>query len=370
MDVILNHRYLIISLVIAAVLLAAYRLILWLLGVVIIPDDSVGVVTKKFVLVGKSRRLPDGRIVALNGEAGFQAETLSPGLHMGLWPWQFSVDRQKFLTVPQGKVGCVEACDGKPLSSGRIVAKHIDCDSFQDARSFLANGGERGPQMTVIPSGTYRVNTLLFKVSVVDAVAVPPGKIGVVEARDGKPLTGGRIIARQVDCDSFQDGQAFIDHGGERGPQMAVISPGIYRINPFLFAVSLADAIDVPDNKIGVVMTREGNPLPDGEIAGPSVAGHNMFQNPQAFVDAKGCKGLQEQVLLAGRYFINPRFATVELVDMVEVPIAHVGVVIAFVGKEGNDVTGDSFRHGNLVSRGEKGVWATPLDPGKYPLNP
>jgi uncharacterized membrane protein YqiK len=370
MDVILNHRYLLISLIGAALLLAAYRLILWVLGVVIIPDDSVGVVTKKFVLLGRNRRLPDGRIVALNGEAGFQADTLSPGLHMGLWPWQFSVDRQKFLTIPQGKLGCVEACDGKPLSSGRIVARHVDCDSYQDARSFLANGGERGPQMTVIPSGTYRINTLLFKVSVVDAVAVPPGQIGVIEARDGKPLTGGRIIARQVDCDCFQDGQAFIDHGGERGPQMAVISPGIYRINPFLFAVSLADAIDVPDNKIGVVMTREGNALPDGEIAGPSVAGHNMFQNPQAFVEAKGCKGLQEQVLLAGRYFINPRFATVELVDMVEVPIAHVGVVIAFVGKEGNDVTGDSFRHGNLVSKGEKGVWATPLDPGKYPLNP
>jgi hypothetical protein len=61
---------------------------------------------------------------------------------------------------------------------------------------------------------------------------------------------------------------------------MVVISPGIYRINPYLFSVSLAGAIDVPDNKIGVVMTREGNPLPDGEIAGPSVAGHNMFQNP------------------------------------------------------------------------------------------
>jgi hypothetical protein len=33
---------------------------------------------------------------------------------------------------------------------------------------------------------------------------------------------------------------------------MAVISPGIYRINPFLFTMSLADAVDVPDNKIGV----------------------------------------------------------------------------------------------------------------------
>jgi len=366
----MGHWQLISIIVSSVIFLALYRVWLWLCGVHIVPDDSVGIVTKKFVLFGAHRTLPDGKIIALNGEAGYQAETLSPGMHAALWPWQYSIELVKFLTVPSGKVGAVEACDGGPLASGRIVAKRVACDSYQDARAFLVNGGERGPQMSLIPPGTYRINSLLFKVSVVDAVTVPPGKIGIVEARDGKPLDKGRIIARQVACDSFQDGQAFMDLGGERGPQMAVIAAGTYRINPFLFAVSLADVIDVPDNKVGVVMTREGCSLAAGEIAGPTVSGHNLFQNPQAFVDAGGSKGLQEQVLLAGRYFINPRFATVELVDMVEVPIANVGVVIAFVGKEGTDVTGESFRHGNLVSKGEKGVWVTPLDPGKYPLNP
>jgi uncharacterized membrane protein YqiK len=370
MDVLFDHWRLWVAIAVAIVLLVCYRFVLWLCGVIIVPDDSVGMVTKKFVLFGSHRSLPDGRIVALNGEAGFQATTLSPGLHIGLWPWQYAVDLAAFLTVPQGKVGAVEACDGKPLLSGRMVAREVACDSFQDARAFLTGGGERGPQMSVIPPGTYRINSLLFKVNIVDAVTVPPGKIGVVEARDGKPLSNGRIIARQVDCDCFQDGQAFIDQGGERGPQMAVMSAGTYRINPFLFSVSLADVVDVPDDKVGVVMTREGAPLAEGEIAGPTVAGHDMFQNPQAFVNAGGSKGLQEQVLLAGRYFINPRFATVELVDMVEVPIANVGVVIAFVGKEGVDVTGESFRHGNLVSKGERGVWVSPLDPGRYPLNP
>ncbi len=246
----------------------------------------------------------------------------------------------------------------------------MPCDSFQDARAFLQTDGERGPQMAIIPPGTYRINTLLFTISLFDAVVVPPGKIGVVEARDGRTLGTGRVIARQVECDSFQDGQAFVANGGERGPQMAIIAPGTYRINPYLFSVQLADAIDIPENKVGIVTTREGQALDAGEIAGPSVDGHNMFQSPQAFVDAKGCKGLQEQVLLGGRYFINPRFATVEIVDMVDVPIAHVGVVIAFVGKEGKDVTGDAFKHGNLVSKGEKGVWVEPLDPGKYPINP
>jgi len=370
MDYVLGHWRLTAIALAAIILVLRYRWVLALCGVIIVPDDSVGVMTKKFVLFGRNRRLPAGRIVALNGEAGYQADTLPPGLHLGLWPWQYSVELVKFFTVPPGKVGCVEACDGEPLPSGRIVAQLVPCDSFQDSRAFLQNKGQRGPQMGVIPPGTYRINSLLFTVTLNDAIVVPPGKIGVIEARDGKPLCDGRVIARHVDCDSFQDAPAFMDGGGERGPQMAIIAPGTYRINPFLFSVQLADAVDIPDNKVGVVTTREGFSLPAGEIAGPVIGGHNMFQSPQVFVDGKGGKGLQEQVLLAGRYFINPRFATIEMVDMTEVPIAHVGVVIAYVGKEGKDVTGDAFRHGNLVSRGEKGVWVEPLDPGKYPVNP
>ena len=369
-DLFFSHWHAAVTVLSILFLLITYKWWLWLFGVIIVPDDSIGVVTKKFVLVGSQRNLPDGRIIALNGEAGFQAVTLPPGLQVGLWPWQYSVELTKFFTVPQGKIGCVEACDGVSLPSGRIVAKQVACDSFQDARAFLMNGGERGPQMGVIPPGTYRINPLLFSIAIFDALNVPQGKIGVVEARDGKPMPSGRIIARHVDCDSFQDASAFMKGGGERGPQMALIAPGTYRINPLLFSVQTMDAIDIPDNKVGIVTTRDGSALPKGEIAGPAIEGHSLFQNPQAFIDRGGTKGLQEQVLLAGRYFINPRFATIEMVDMAEVPIAHVGVVIAFVGKEGRDVTGDQFRHGNLVSKNERGVWIEPLDPGRYPINP
>jgi uncharacterized membrane protein YqiK len=370
MGLILEHIGTIALAIIVLALLISYRRVLWLFGVIIVPDDSIGVVTKKFVLLSSIRSLPPGRIIALNGEAGYQADTLAPGLHLAFWPWQYRVELVKFFTVPALKVGLVEACDGKPLPSGRIIARQVACDSFQDARAFLQNNGERGPQMAIIPPGTYRINPLLFTIHLTDAISIPPGKIGVVEARDGAQLPSGHVIARQVACDSFQDGNAFLAGGGERGPQMAMIAPGMYRINSMLFDVHLADVVDIPENRIGIVTTREGKALASGEIAGPAVENHEMFQNPDAFVRNGGCKGLQEQVLLAGRYFINPRFATIEVVDMVDVPIAHVGVVIAYVGKEGKDVTGESFRHGNLVSRGEKGVWVDPLDPGKYPVNP
>ncbi len=266
-------------------------------GTVIVSKDEIGIVNKKWVLVGRNRTLPDGAIVALNGEAGLQADTLAPGIHFGLWAWQFAVSKVPFTTIDKGHIGIVEARDGRPLSGGRVLAKTVECNSFQDARGFLTHGGERGPQISIIPPGTYRINTGLFQ-------------------------------------------------------------------------VAAADVLEIPDNMVGVVTTKDGKPLATGEIAGKEVTGHNMYQDAESFITSGGNKGLQEQVILAGRYFINPRFATVETKPMTDVPIANVGVVIAYVGAEGKDVTGDSFKHGNLVSRGQKGVWFDPLDPGKYPINP
>jgi len=266
-------------------------------GTVIVSKDEIGVVNKKWVLFGKNRTLPDGAIVALNGEAGLQADTLAPGIHFGLWAWQFAVSKVPFTTIDKGHIGIVEARDGHPLSGGRVLARTVESNSFQDARGFLARGGERGPQISIIPPGTYRINTGLFQ-------------------------------------------------------------------------VAAAEVMEIPDNMVGVVTTKDGKPLATGEIAGKEVSGHNMYQDAEAFITNGGHKGLQEQVILAGRYFINPRFATVETKPMTDVPIANVGVVIAYVGEEGKDVTGDTFKHGNLVSRGQKGVWCDPLDPGKYPINP
>lgn len=369
MNAIFTHLGAIFLLATAVIVLSLYKWVFRLFGIVIVPDDSIGTVTKKFVLFGPNHELPPGKIVALLGEAGLQADTLAPGLHFFLWPWQYTVELVKFTVIPDDRIGVIEACDGHPLPDGRVIARQVESDNFQDARLFLGNGGERGVQMAIIPPGTWRINTLLFTVHIEAMTVIEPGKIGIVEARDGQPLSGGRIIGKHVACDSFQDAQAFMSRGGERGPQMAIIPQGKYRINPRLFNVTMADVLDVPDNKVGIVTTREGAPLKTGEIAGPEVPGHNLFQDPQAFVDNGGTKGLQEQVLLAGRYFINPMFATVEIIDMTEVPIASVGVVVAFVGKFGADVTGAEFKHANMVRRGEKGVWVDVLDPGKYAIN-
>jgi uncharacterized membrane protein YqiK len=265
-------------------------------GLVIVPEDRIGLVTKKFVLFGK-QELPEARIIATEGEAGFQAQTLPPGVYFWKWIWQYEIKFQPF---------------------------------------------------TVIPTG----------------------KIGLVLARDGSELETGRILGRKVDCDSFQDAAAFLKNGGRKGRQTAIIPPGSYRINTFLFEVEMYDMTNIPENGVGIVTTMEGKPLEEGQIAGKVIEGHNKFQDIDAFLNSEGYKGLQEQVILAGSYFLNPWFTRIEMVKMTEIPIGHVGVVISYVGADGIDLSGVEFKHGNIVSRGQKGVWAEPLGPGKYPVNP
>jgi uncharacterized membrane protein YqiK len=276
-----------------------------LTGAVFIRERQVGVVVKKF----GARSLAPGRLIALAGEAGYQADTLAPGLHFGYFRWQYRVFKMPVTIVPQGEIGLLVAADGAPIPAERIMGKVVECDNFQDARKFLANGGEKGRQLGILTAGTYRINTALF--NVITSHTAP-----------------------------------------ENG--MASAQLDLQRINP---------------DMVGIVTTLDGRPIEAGEIAGPAIADHENFQNAQAFLDGGGRRGLQEQILLSGTWNLNPWFVQVEQVPMVQIPIGYVGVVISFVGQAHVDVSGVEFKHGDLVNTGHKGVWVTPLYPGKHPIN-
>jgi uncharacterized membrane protein YqiK len=276
-------------------------------GLATIGEGEVGIVVKKFTMSGKG--LPPNRLVALNGEAGIQADTLAPGWHWGYFPWQYQVRKEQVVVIPQSEIALIVAADGASIPSERILSKIVDCDNFQDARKFLTQGGEKGRQLGLLTAGTYRINTSLFKV----------------------------ITAANAE----QNG-------------MAAAQLRIYQVSA---------------DKVGIVTTLDGIPITPGEIAGAVIENHDNFQNTQKFLTAGGSRGLQEQILLSGSWNLNPWFAQVEQIPMTEIPIGYVGVVISFVGKAQVDVSGVSFTHGNLVNPGHKGVWVEPLYPGKHPLN-
>jgi uncharacterized membrane protein YqiK len=267
-----------------------------LFGIWIIPEDKVGIVTKKWKLTGKNKTLKEGEIFACNGEAGIQADVLKPGVYFWLWPWQYSIDIEPLLVIEKGKIGLVQAEGGKEIPVGRILARQVECNNFQDGKAFLQNGGQKGRQTQFLTAGTYRINHRLFKVFNYDITKIQTGSVGIITTLDGEPL--------------------------------------------------------------------EKN-----AIAGPHIDGHNNFQDPDGFLKNGGRRGLQEQVVLAGSYNFNPWFINFEETPMTDVPISHVGVVVSYVGPEGQDVSGEDFIHGNIVKRGQKGVWKDTLDPGKYPIN-
>jgi uncharacterized membrane protein YqiK len=120
-------------------------------GMVIVPENKIGLVTKKFVLFGADKSLPDGRIIATKGEAGYQAKTLAPGLYWAMWPWQFSIDMASFTIIPEGNIGLLLSKDGAEIPTGRILAQKVSSDNFQDATLFLDNGGQKGRQSAFCP---------------------------------------------------------------------------------------------------------------------------------------------------------------------------------------------------------------------------
>ena len=276
-------------------------------GLVVIGEREVGIVVKKFTIRGKG--LPAGRLIALNGEAGLQADTLAPGWHWGYSPWQFAVKKEAVIVIRDAVIALIVAADGASIPPERILGKIVDCDNYQDARKFLTHGGEKGRQVGFLTAGTYRINTALFKV----------------------------ITANNA------------SQHGMRPEQLHVHQ--------------------IAAEKVGIVTTLDGSSIAAGEIAGRTIGGHDNFQNGQKFIDAGGQRGLQEQVLLSGSWNLNPWLVNIEQVPMTDIPIGYVGVVISFVGKEHEDVSGAAFTHGNLVNQGHKGVWVEPLYPGKHPLN-
>lgn len=274
-----------------------YKYILrFICGMVIVPEDKIGLVTKKFVLFGEFKELPDGRIIATKGEAGFQAKALAPGLYFGMWVWQYEVNMQQFMIIPEGKIGLIMAKDGAEIPTGNILGQRAECDNFQDAEKFLNNGGQKGRQTVYITAGSYRINTMLFQ-------------------------------------------------------------------------VSISDMIRIQESMVGIVTTLDGQPIEADQIAGKLIDGHNNFQDFDTFIKNKGNRGLQPQVILAGSYNLNPWAVQIEEIPMTEISIGYVGVVISYIGQEGNDLTGIEFKHGNIVQKGYKGVWLEPLGPGKYPIN-
>jgi uncharacterized membrane protein YqiK len=301
------------------------------------------------------RRMPPGRVVATEGEVGIQADVLKPGLHF-LNPFTERLFGRPVPLIEIGadEMGIVEAVDGEPNLPGRIFAPdraQNAHNNFQDPIAFIKQGGVKGIQLRTLPPGLWPIHPYLFRVSVAKATVIPQGKVGIVTAADGAPLDPGRLLGKAIkDHLSYQNAELFVSSGGQRGPQVDILTPGTYRIltqsmplsggtetKPGLFYVRLFDATVIDENLIGLVEALDGAPLNPGDYVAESIPGHDNFQDGHEFIDSSGQRGPQKDILLPGTYYINPLLFKVIPETAKEVKPGEVAVIVSNTGKDPSD---------------------------------
>jgi len=301
-----------------------------LAGIRFIPNNKVGIVEMRISPKGSL----DKGVIALNGEAGFQPGLLRGGLHY-LLPVQFDVHIVPLVTIPQGKIGYAYARDGQLLPPSQTLASNATAWDLQDVAEFLRKGGQRGPQRKILREGTYALNLAQFVIITEERLYYLPLEKGEEE-----------VFQRMAKVLREREGFAPV-------------------------------VIKGTDDNIGIVTVHDGPSLPDGQIIAPTVGDtaaaadtyHNNFQDAEKFLRAAGLRGRQLQTLVEGTYYINRLFATVEMIPKTVIEVGNVGVVVSYTGEAGVDLTGDQYKHGELVKKNSRGVWNEPLLPGKYAFN-
>ena len=308
-----------------------------------------------------------------------------------LLAWLFASLTGAVRYIPNDRIGIVEK-----LWSG----------SGSVQLGLLALNGEAGFQAELRRGGFHFFTPLQYRVHICPMVSVTQGKIGYVFARDGVDLPAGQTLADNATVHNFLDVRAFLEGGGQKGPQRKILREGTHIINPALFVVmteettysmtmdatereyyqKMRELLDLrrgfsplvikgtedshASDLLAVVTVQDGPALPRDELLAPDVGDHhNSFQEPEKFLKDGGKRGRQERVLVEGTYYINRLFATVELITKTVIPVGFVGVVVSYTGRKGNDMSGADYSHGELVETGCRGVWRDPLMPGKYAFN-
>lgn len=171
-----------------------------------------------------------------------------------------------FVYVKPGQHLVIIAKDGEPLPAGQV----------------LAEPGQKGIEREVLGEGWHFVLPIVYETDLEKNTDIPPGKVGIVTAKGGKPLPPGRLLAEE----------------GEQGIQRRVLPPGTYRINLHGYEIEQADAVRIEPGFVGVVRRQLGR---DGK---------------GRFATAPDEKGILRRVLQPGLYYMNSKEFEVEPVEV------------------------------------------------------
>jgi len=197
-------------------------------------------------------------------------------LYGAVWKWGFC----RFYVEPN-QMAIIIAKSGKSMPPGQI----------------LAEKGQKGILREVLGEGRHFLNPVLFTHEIRPVTIIEPGKVGVVTSKVGADLPEGEFLADM----------------GQKGIWKTLLGPGKYRMNPYGYQIDVVNAISIPIGYAGVITSLSGKQAPPG-----------------SFADASQ-KGVREDILQPGLYYVNPKQYKV---DVLEIGVNQVSLL----GKTGGEV--------------------------------
>jgi hypothetical protein len=193
-----------------------------------------------------------------------------------VWEWGFC----RFYVYPD-QMAVITSKTGAALKPGQILARE----------------GQMGIQEQVLGEGRHFRNPYQYNIQIMPVINIPPGKIGVVTAKVGADLPQGEFLANE----------------GQKGIARRVLGPGKYRLNPVGYDVKIEDAVVIPIGYVGLITSLSGRQAPEGAFAKP------------------GEKGVREDILQPGLYYVNPK--------EFQVNVLEIGLnQVSLLGREGSAV--------------------------------
>ncbi|MHC4212913.1 MAG: SPFH domain-containing protein [Planctomycetota bacterium] len=204
---------------------------------VIVGPNDVGHLTR--IYLGKA--MPPGQVIAIKGQKGPQAEILAPGFKFEfLLNVLYKVQMLPVTEIKPGFCGKMVAIDGAPLRDGQIFADEWAEDKFKNmlnADYFLENGGQQGPQLSVLKPGKYRLNRYLFNVDTSQRVTtVNAGFVGVVKSNIQQVPYDANEVSKLTSIDTSGLAARLVPKG-YIGIWDAPLMPGQYYLNTDAFEV-------------------------------------------------------------------------------------------------------------------------------------
>jgi regulator of protease activity HflC (stomatin/prohibitin superfamily) len=255
-----------------------------------------------------------GRMVRVLGGLAFIVGGLTFGVYFGLFR----------VYVPPGYCLVRIAKSGSPMPVGQTVA----------------DPGQKGIQRETWGPGRYFLNPIFWETQLVPLVEIKPGRpdtwdwVHTAVRLSGDKLAAGNIVVGELPEVGIltrksgkpdPSGAAVVSRdSGYTGIIKEVLTPGVYRINPYEYEVQKIPAIVIPAGFVGVVTNQLG---PQPEMTDvpdlPLDAGATASTQPEVLATKRirplavgEQRGILRDVLPPGVYYLNPNVQRVRITEV------------------------------------------------------